>query len=403
MKIALVHHNVGGKAGGGGGVRLMLELGLGLSRRGHQVIVACHDYLATSEFAYASEQIEIRAVRTGVSEIPAGGRALARRWLEMSRVARLVPPDVDVINAHEWLGLRPGRIAARHLSVPLVWTRNGETQWERTIVPEHTTGADPRLSRRLLRAAYTWPDLIDARGSAAIVVLSEGQVEMVRRSYRKSALVVGVGPATHFFDPPERSAARARLGVPEDVFLVLALGVLAFHRRYETLVDAIALLQDDPAIHALIMGSDHEDPDYADRLSELIRNRGLGDRITLPRRSVSDRELKDAYAAADVFVILSQRYAWGLAPLEAIASGTPVILTPGAGVYEILAGRAGVQAVKADDASATANAIRRYRSDEARGGVESTRAWLRDEYAMDRYVERMESIYASARGSVSAR
>ncbi len=48
-----------------------------------------------------------------------------------------------------------------------------------------------------------------------------------------------------------------------------------------------------------------------------------------------------------MFVILSQRYAWGLAPLEALASGTPVILTPGAGVYDVLAGRPGVQVVPA--------------------------------------------------------
>src|SRR5579862_6087532 len=99
MKLAFLHQKVGGKAGGGGGVRLMLELGVGLARRGHQVMIACHDYLPSSEFAYASEELEIRSVRNGVSEIPAGGAPLARRWLEMSKVARLVP-DVDVINAH---------------------------------------------------------------------------------------------------------------------------------------------------------------------------------------------------------------------------------------------------------------------------------------------------------------
>ena len=317
----------------------------------------------------------------------------------MRKVARLVPADADVVNAHEWLALRPGRIAARRLSVPLVWTRNGETPWERTITPEQTTGADPRLSRRLVRAALTWPDLIDARRASAIVVLSEGQVEMVRRSYHKDAVVVGVGPPMHFFDPPERSAARERLGIPDDVFLVLGVGVLAEHRRFDTLVAAMALLSDDPSIHALIIGSDHEDPAYADRLSALIRERGLDGRVALPRRSVSDQEMKDAYAAADVFVILSQLYAWGLAPLEAIASGTPVILTPGAGVYEILAGRPGVQVIAADDPAATAGAIRRWRSGDGRTGLEATRAWLRDEYGMDGYVERMERIYMSARGS----
>jgi glycosyltransferase involved in cell wall biosynthesis len=398
MKIALLHHNVGGKAGGGGGVRLMLELGVGLARRGHQVTIACHDYLPSSEFAYASEELEIRSVRNGVSEIPAGGAPLARRWLEMSKVARLVPRDVDVINAHEWLALRPGRIASRRLSAPLVWTRNGETPWERTVVPGMTTDADPRIGRRLVRAGLTWPDLIDARRASAIVVLSEGQVEMVRRSYRKDAVVLGIGPPTHFFHPPPRGTARERLGIRDDAFLVLAVGVLAEHRRYETLVEAVSLLSPDSSVEALIMGSDHEDPAYADRLSELIRRRGLADRVALPRRSVSDDELKDAYAAADVFVILSQRYAWGLAPLESIASGTPVILTTGAGVHEILTGRPGVQVVAADDPAGTADAIRRWRSGEGRAGLKQTRAWLRDEYAMDRYVERMESIFESSRG-----
>jgi glycosyltransferase involved in cell wall biosynthesis len=396
MHIALVHHHVGGKAGGGGGVRLMLELGLGLARRGHRVTVACHDHLPDSEFGYASEHLEIRSVRRGVSEVPSGYVPLARRyWFHMPKVARLVPSDADVVNAHEWLALRPGRIAARRLSIPLVWTRNDESVWERAIVPEHTIVGDTRPSRRAIRGAVAWPDLFDARRADAIVVLSAQQVEMVRRSYRREAVVVPFGPPAQFFHPPDRGAARARLGIPDDVFLVAGSGILVPHRRFEDLIEAMALLRDDASIHALIVGSDHVDPTYADKLAALIRGRGLGAQVTLPRRSLSDAEMKDTLVAADVFVILSQRYAWGLAPLEAIASGTPVILTPGAGVYDILAGRPGVQAVPAEDPRATADAIRRWRSGAGREGLESTRFWLRDDYSMDRYVERMEEIYES--------
>jgi D-inositol-3-phosphate glycosyltransferase len=395
MHIALVHHHVGGKAGGGGGVRLMLELGTGLVRRGHRVTVACHDFLPGSEFSYASDQLEIRSVRRGISELPAGNRALARRfWLDMPKVARLVPPEANVVNAHEWLALRPGRIAAGRLSVPLVWTRNDESLWERAIVPKQTiTGERPPL-RRALQAALTWPDLLDARRASAIAVLSAQQVEMVRRSYHRDALIVPVGPPAHFFDPPDRAAARSRLGIPDDVFLVVASGILVEHRRFEDLIDAMSLLADDPSIHALIAGSDHVDSAYADRLAAQITARDLDARVTLPRRSLTDVELRDTYAAADVFVILSQRYAWGLAPLEAIASGTPVILTPGAGVYDVLAGHPGVQTVPAQDPQATAEAIRRWRSGNGREGLESTRAWLREEYAFDSYVARMEQIYA---------
>jgi len=400
MHIALVHHHVGGKAGGGGGVRLMLELGTGLVRRGHRVTVACHDFLPDSEFSYASDRLEIRSVRRDISELPVGNRALARRfWLDMPKVARLVPPDADVVNAHEWLALRPGRIAAGRLSVPLVWTRNDESLWERAIVPKQTITGDRPPLRRALQALLTWPDLLDARRAGAIAVLSAQQVEMVRRSYRKDASIVPVGPAAHFFDPPNRAAARARLGIPDDVFLVVGSGILVEHRRFEDLIEAVSLLSDDPQVHALITGSDHVDPAYADRLATQIAARNLGARVALPRRSLSDAELKDTYAAADVFAILSERYAWGLAPLEAIASGTPVILTPGAGVYDILAGRPGVQAVPAQDPRATAEAIRRWRSGDGRQGLASTRAWLREEYALERYVERMEQIYADVVGA----
>jgi len=386
----------------------MLELGLGLVEQGHRVTVVCHDYVADSEFTYATEQLEIRSVRQGVSEVPTSAGALARRyWLGLREVARLVPEDADVINSHEWLGLRPGRIAARRLSLPLVWTRNDESVWERAIVPEQTIAGPGGPARRAFRAVVGWPDLLDARRADAIVVLSAAQVEMVRRSYGTDAQVLPIGPAEHFFSPPPREDAHARLGIPDDVFLVAGIGILVPHRRFEDLIEAIALLREDEGVRGLIVGSDHVDPAYADSLAELIARRDLADRISLPRRSVSEAELKDAYAAADVFVIQSQRYAWGLAPLEAIASGTPVILTPGAGVHDILAGRPGVQVVPPLDPTETAAAIRRWRGGEGRAGLEATRTWLHDELALGRYVERMQEIYeqvqARRRDSAAAR
>jgi glycosyltransferase involved in cell wall biosynthesis len=207
---------------------------------------------------------------------------------------------------------------------------------------------------------------------------------------------VPVGPPAHFFDPPERAAARSRLGIADDVFLLAGVGTLVEHRRFEDLVEAMSLLADSehPQIHALVAGSDHEDPAYAARLAVQIRARDLTGRVTLQCASLSDARLQDIYAAADVFVILSERYAWGLAPLEALASGTPVILTPGAGVYDVLAGRPGVQVVPVRDPRALADAVRLWRSGEGRKGLASTRAWLREEFALDSYVARMEEIYA---------
>ena len=62
----------------------------------------------------------------------------------MPKVARLVPSDADVVNPHDWPALRSGRIAARRLSLPLVWTRNNESLWERAIVPHMSITASAR-------------------------------------------------------------------------------------------------------------------------------------------------------------------------------------------------------------------------------------------------------------------
>jgi len=212
-------------------------------------------------------------------------------------------------------------------------------------------------------------------------------------------LTVPVGPPEHFFEPRDRAAARARLGVPDDVFLIMGSGILVPHRRFEDLLNALALLDDDRSIRALIVGSDHVDPEYADRLSAQISALGLTDRVRFPRRSVTDEEMHEAYASADLFTILSQRYAWGLAPLEAIAVGTPVMITPGAGVHDVLAGRPGVHVVPPEDPRALAEAIRRSTSENGREAVKPTREWLRDELAFEKYVDRMEEIYSSVQQS----
>src|SRR4051812_10540496 len=178
LHIALVQDKIGGKAGGGGGVRLTLELGAGLARRGHRVTVACHEQDISDAFSGPFDELEVRAVRQREQGASGGRGALARHyWLDLPKVARLVPTDVDVVNAHDWPALRAGRIAARRLKVPLVWTRNNEVTWERAIDPRRTIVGDTRWSRRLMRAALGWPDLFDARRADAIIVLSGNQVE----------------------------------------------------------------------------------------------------------------------------------------------------------------------------------------------------------------------------------
>ena len=81
---------------------------------------------------------------------------------------------------------------------------------------------------------------------------------------------------------------------------------------------------------------------------------------------------------------------------EALACGTPVIVSRGAGVHEVLEGRSGVSVVGPGEPGAIAAAIRRRRAYPDPLGVERTRAWIRRELTNARYAEAMEAIIGRA-------
>jgi D-inositol-3-phosphate glycosyltransferase len=301
---------------------------------------------------------------------------------------------VDVVNAHEWPALHAGRLAARKAEVPFVWTRNDETMWERGLIPDETIVGPLRLRGRVAHLVLSLTDFLDARRAARIVVLDSRNARMVRRAYGREAAVIRSGPAGHFFDAPGRGEARRRLGLDPDEFLVLGMAILYPHRRFEDLIEASALMDGQVPVRTLIVGSDHGDPGYADRLERMIEERGLGSSVRLTRSGVTDEELQLHYAAADVFVFPNQRQTWGLAPLEALAARTPAVVSRGAGVHEVLEGRPGVVVVPPKDPSALATALAGVRDRGAPPELEETRAWIRAELGSRRYAEQLAALFA---------
>lgn len=384
MHLALVHDHVGGPAGGGGGVRQMLGLARGLIELGHGVTVVCHDFEPGPE----AEGLRVRAVRTGRVRPPRSRRAwLRRQWAGMPAVARLVPDDVDVVNAHEWPAVHAGRRAARRLGVPLVWCRNDETLAERALRPGQAIAVRRRPDQRALDLLAGLPALLAARRAEAVVVLDPRCAETVRATAGRQAVVVGSGPAGFFYDAPPRPVARERLGIPPERRLVVAVGVMAPHRRFEDLLDALRLM---PGTHAEIVGSDHVAPRYAEDVR--ARAARLGGRVAIRSGGVGEERLRDLYAAADVMVHPVRRQTWGLAPLEALAAGTPVVVSAGAAVAGVLRGRPGVAVVEPGDPRAIAAAVEQV----AGAGVAATRAWLRETFTDARYASRIVQVCEQA-------
>jgi glycosyltransferase involved in cell wall biosynthesis len=151
---------------------------------------------------------------------------------------------------------------------------------------------------------------------------------------------------------------------------VFAVSRLAPLKRLGLLVEALA----EPAargIRAVIAGDGEE----RDRLAALVRERGLGDRVSLPGRLDEDA-LLDHYARcrAVVFAPLDEDY--GFVTVEAFASGKPVITTRDSGGPAELVTDGVTGFVTTPDPAALARALRQLADDQPlaeRMGAEAAR------------------------------
>jgi glycosyltransferase involved in cell wall biosynthesis len=112
---------------------------------------------------------------------------------------------------------------------------------------------------------------------------------------------------------------------------VLFVGRLAPHKRQDELIRAFALYRRRHAPEArLVLVGEPLNEGYLRALRE------LGDRAAnvVFEHTLSERELAERYAAASVFVCLSEHEGFCIPLLEAFAAGVPVIARPSGGVPE---------------------------------------------------------------------
>ncbi len=373
----------------------MMGLGHGLREGGHEVVICCHEYEPGSMQPDPAESFEIRAVHTGEIRVPrTRAESLRFSWRAMRDLAKLVPADADTVNAHESPAHIAGHYARRRVDTPVVWTRNDYTVYEAALMPEETWLPAIGVAGRVARRVAGLPDRQAGRAMDAIAVLDSRNARMVERAYGHKAEIICSGAAEKFFDAPARGEARRALGIADDEVFVLGLGILAPYRRFEDLIDAIGELGDIDRLRARVIGSDHSYPQYGHDLSARIARLGLEDHVELVREAVSDDDLVANYAAADVFVFPNEKQTWGLAPLEAIAAGTPVVVSRGAGVHEVLEGRPGVEVVAVRSPQAIATAVRAQLTASGRAGLDDTREWVRAEFGKQAYAAKMAALFA---------
>lgn len=145
---------------------------------------------------------------------------------------------------------------------------------------------------------------------------------------RRPSVVIrhGIDPA-QFHPPADRSQARAKLGIPE-MRLVGCFGRIRKQKGTDVFVRAmIRVLPKHPDWGAAVLGraAAHHIP-FVKQLKRIVRKAGLENRILFPSE-VAPSATPDWYRALDIFVAPQRWEGFGVTPLEAMASGLPVVAT----------------------------------------------------------------------------
>lgn len=201
--------------------------------------------------------------------------------------------------------------------------------------------------------------------STRIIANSEAtRLQFTPRLQQKCSVVYnGLEPDAEWVDRARAEALRTEWGSP--AFLIGVVGRIKFLRKgQEVLVRAAALLKERfPELRYAIVGSTAAgNEDHLLRLQELVREKGLEDRV----RFTGDLTgMRDVYAAFDLTVVPSVLpEPFGCVVIESMAAGTPVIGSECGGIPEqIVDGVTGLLVTPGDEA-ALAEAIARLVEDE---------------------------------------
>ena len=333
-----------GKPDTGGQVVFVIELSRCLARLGYEVDILTRQF----EDQPAEEQVDDR-VR--LLRFPCGGKHFIPKetlceaipeWVQ--HVAKFIRDGnivYDFINSHYWDAGLAGQALANRLRIPHVHTPHSIGAWKRDNMDGSPDELEQKYNfRRRIReekVVYDECDLLIATTPVQrdFLLSPEGEYDCTRNKIR----VIPPGYDDRRFFPVSRTSRRSlkqQFGLEGRV--VLALGRIAKNKGYDLLIRSMKEVFDrvPEARLVLAIGSTSPNPQEAEMVAgfkALASELGIEDRVVF-HDYIPDEELCDYYRAADVFALSSRYEPFGMTAVEAMACGTPTVVTTEGGLWE---------------------------------------------------------------------
>lgn len=235
-----------------------------------------------------------------------------------------------------------------------------------------------------------WSRFLIARMDAVISTSS------ATASYlKRPSAVIGHGIDIGLFHPvQDRAAAREALGLPQ-LRLIGCFGRIRRQKGTDVFVEAmLRVLPSRPDAGAVVLGratGPHQK--VLDELKARVRTAGLEDRILFPPE-VAPSEIAAWYRTLDLFIAPQRWEGFGVTPLEAMATGLPVIATTVGAFPDLLTEETGIL-IRPGNADAMAAAAAALLDDapRARQMGEAGLARARHAFSMEREAGQIREVY----------
>lgn len=237
--------------------------------------------------------------------------------------------DIQVLHCHTPVGGVLGRLAGRlcrDRKLVIIYTAHGFHFYKGAPLFNHLIYY--RVERKL------------AHFTDILIVINEEDYRNARRLHLKKGgrvyKIPGVGFDRHLFHPlseKEKKAFRSRLGIQDDEFFLVSVGELNDNKNHKIVLEALAKIRQTCKDFSKIKYGICGDGFFHDEMRKWIAQMGLKDTVTMYGFCPQVYEI---LGCADVSVFPSKREGLGMAGIESLAMGVPVIASDNRGTREYM-------------------------------------------------------------------
>ncbi len=266
-------------------------------------------------YDFSEEELREKGIHLHHVEISKNPFQLIKLWSSIKEVKKLVcEEEIELIHCHTPVGGVIGRMAGRFCKATkkpyIIYTAHGF----------HFYQGAPVINWLL----YYPVEFFLSKWTDCLVTINEEDFKRAKKfSCGKVVRIPGAGIDTDTFYPVEKS--RTQKDAP---FRIISVGELNKNKNHQVVIEAIAELPEINLTYEI-----YGNGPIKAQLEELIHRHHLENKIYLRG---FDAEIQKRLQAADCLIFPSKREGMGMAALEAMACGVPVITSDNRGTREYM-------------------------------------------------------------------